>query len=627
MPKRLNLDTLSGRGNNLPKISEQELTHIYQRPIDDDFNTLRRRATRQRRWLFLVIIVLLLLLGGGVWYIFFSGQGGKFGEEALSLKLVGPTTAPSGQVSEYILNWHNDQGVDLTEAELEFRYPQGVTVEEVSRPAANEAKNRFNLGIISANSIGELVLKLRVVGEVGENKEISVLFTYQPANFRAQFARTALFTTQLVASVINVEIYAPPQLPRDQNLTLKISYNNTSVDKLSSLALKLIIPTGFELTLPNLENVIGQTNLWKLSDLEAKTKAEMELSGKFTNAALSGNQEFAIAIGILDIDNNLTVQEEKKVIVSLIENHLTLNLSVNQVTLTSYADWGEQLDFNLRFANEGDIALTKVALSVKLDKMLLDWNTWQADNTGQLDQNQGIVTWNSDTMPELVNLEPGAKGNIAFRLKVISFEPQDSQSPYSFESKVEAQATQLVGSSQQAMTTTSNVVVTKINTQLLLQSDGRYYTDQLIKVGSGPLPPKVGATTTYVIYWRLANTLNDATDIEVTTTLPQEVTWTGQANISAGQPITYNYNTRQVRWQLNRLPAGAGFKFTKPEASFEVAVTPQLEDADKILVLAKSSTVTAKDSFSGADLIATAKMVTTELDDDLGAQGKGVVVR
>ena len=55
-------------------------------------------------------------------------------------------------------------------------------------------------------------------------------------------------------------------------------------------------------------------------------------------------------------------------------------------------------------------------------------------------------------------------------------------------------------------------------------------------------------------------------------------------------------------------------------------MTPLATDANKILVLTKTSTATARDTSSGADLIATAKFITTEIDNDLGAQGKGIVV-
>ncbi|MFZ5391508.1 MAG: hypothetical protein ACOZAJ_04530, partial [Patescibacteria group bacterium] len=79
--------------------------------------------------------------------------------------------------------------------------------------------------------------------------------------------------------------------------------------------------------------------------------------------------------------------------------------------------------------------------------------------------------------------------------------------------------------------------------------------------------------------------------------------------------------------RVGQVPAWAGSLTSSPEASFEIAVTPADYDADKILVLIKTSTVSGRDAFSGGDIIATAKLVTTDLEEDLAAQGKGVVVR
>ncbi|MFH1867003.1 MAG: hypothetical protein ABIJ81_02880 [Patescibacteria group bacterium] len=629
-PPRPSLDTLSSGKKRIPRSNKQatqELARIYQQIPPDDFDTLRRRAARERAWLYIVVILLVGIIGAGVWFFYFRGEDAKFGEEAVNVALTGPASAPSGQIVEYIFSWENDQGVDLTFAEVNFRYPTGFTISETNLRATNEQQTRFNLGNIAAREMGELKITGQLVGEVGELQEFSAVFTYEPANFRAQFAKTIFTSTELVASVLNLELDAPPQLPQDQDLSLKVTYNNTSTNALANLALKLSGPSGFELELPSLEAVPSEHNLWRLPPLEAKSDNELSLVGRFTTAASAGEQDFAVAIGIVNEENNFTIQEEKQITVTLIESHLTLTLTANQVALKSYADWGEQIDFELRFANEGEVTLSNVVLTAKLDTKLLDWTTWQADTIAKVDDEKGTAIWTKKELPSLSTLAPGVKGNIHFRLSLVSVQPNGTLAPHSFGSKVEATAGQRISTSIQNITAESNTIVTKVNTQLLLQTEGRYYTDQLVKIGSGPLPPRVGETTTYVLFWRLSNTLNEAISIEVTTTLPQDVTWTGQTTVSAGQPVTYNPNTREVRWTLNRLPPGAGFKFTKPEASFEVAITPSAQDADKILVLIKTTTVTARDAFSGADLIATAKLVTTELDNDLGAQGKGVVVR
>ncbi|HCU47847.1 TPA: hypothetical protein DIC39_02190 [Patescibacteria group bacterium] len=626
---RPNLDNLSISKKSLPQPADRggELARIYRGGRREDFTTLRRRAAHQRAWLYLTVFLLVAIALVGVWFFFFSSNQGKFGEETVTITFTGPTQAPSGQTVEYEVVWDNDQGVALKSGELNFRYPEGFTVLDANLSALDDNRTRFDIGGVGAREGGKLKLTGQLVGEVGDIKEFTVVFTYEPTNFRGQFATNSSLATELVASVLNLSLETPPQLPIDQDLILKVTYNNTSANDLSNLAIRFTAPGGFELDLPSADPVVGQDNLWRLPDLTPKSEGTLALVGRFTDASISGEQTFTVAIGIIDGDNNFTVQEEKTAVVNAIESHLTLTLTANQVAIKSFADWGEQIDFELRYANEGEANLNNVVLRAQLNTTLLDWTTWQADTVGSVDEDKGEVIWSKQTVAQLNNLAPGAKGSIHFRLTVVDTAPGGSTGPYSFDSKIATSAQQTFGTTTQTVTSESNAITTKINTQLALQVEGRYYTDQLVKIGSGPLPPRVGNTTTYVIFWRLANTINDAANIEVTTTLPQDINWTGQATVSAGQNVVYNPNTREVVWQINKLPAGAGIQFARPEASFEVAITPTEQDADKILVLTKATTVTARDSWSGADLITTAKLVTTELDNDLGAQGKGVVAR
>ena len=626
---RPNLDNLSISKKSLPQPADRggELARIYRGGRREDFTTLRRRAAHQRAWLYLTVFLLVAIALVGVWFFFFSSNQGKFGEETVTITFTGPTQAPSGQTVEYEVVWDNDQGVALKSGELNFRYPEGFTVLDANLSALDDNRTRFDIGGVGAREGGKLKLTGQLVGEVGDIKEFTVVFTYEPTNFRGQFATNSSLATELVASVLNLSLETPPQLPIDQDLILKVTYNNTSANDLSNLAIRFTAPGGFELDLPSADPVVGQDNLWRLPDLTPKSGGTLALVGRFTDASISGEQTFTVAIGIIDGDNNFTVQEEKTAVVNTIESHLTLTLTANQVAIKSFADWGEQIDFELRYANEGEANLNNVVLRAQLNTTLLDWTTWQADTAGSVDEVKGEVIWSKQTVAQLNNLAPGAKGSIHFRLTVVDTAPGGSTGPYSFDSKIATSAQQTFGTTTQTVTSESNAITTKINTQLALQVEGRYYTDQLVKIGSGPLPPRVGNTTTYVIFWRLANTINDAANIEVTTTLPQDINWTGQATVSAGQNVVYNPNTREVVWQINKLPAGAGIQFARPEASFEVAITPTEQGADKILVLTKATTVTARDSWSGADLITTAKLVTTELDNDLGAQGKGVVAR
>ncbi len=613
-------------GGRRSKQAEQDFARFYHDQPNVDLKALLKQSRRRQLWLYATsALVVLLGVAFGWFFVFGTGPGPKFGEGAVKLTVAGPTAAPSGQAVEYTISYSDDQAVDLNQAELDLRFPTGFTFQSATPNAQAADGSRYDLGTVPAHQSDTVVVRGQLTGDVGEQKDMVALLSYEPANLKARFTKTTSLTVQIVASVLNLELTGPAQLPADQLLQLTASYRNSSTAKLTGLALRVTAPAGFVLDLPQLEPLPNSSTSWKIPDLDPKAEGKVELTGRFTDVAAPGAQELKVAVGLVGQDGQVTVQEEKTLLLALVKSHLTLQLTANDVALKSAADVGQEVFYELTFANEGDVPFTGLTLQAKLDPQWFDWSTLRDNGNGQTDAAKGTLTWTQGTVPLLASLAPGSRGSIRFQIHLKPQLPDGAAQTPSFTAQAMAQAKSQVGDKVDDVTSQSNQVVTKINTQFSLEAEGRYYTDELVKLGSGPLPPRVGQTTTYVIFWRLGNTLNEVSGLEVTTTLPQGVTWTDQTTVTAGQKPTYNPNTREVRWQLNRLPAGAGSAYKSPEASFEVAITPQASDANQVLVLTKTTTATGQDSFSGADLIATAKYITTNLDTDTRAQGKGVV--
>lgn len=617
-------------GNSVQPVLNQEaqaaFAKIYSRQKTDDLPHTLLKARRHHAWLIIISTLSLLLAVAVAVLLFFNSDRRKFGEEAVSLTLTGPSQAPSGQIIEYVIAYHNDQGVDLNNVEINLRYPPGFTFEGSLPQAENKDGTRLVIGRIRARESGNLSVRGLLVGEVGENKQLTAIITYEPANIKAQYSRTLNFVTQVVASVLNLELSSPAQVPIGEELVLKMSYRNSSAQPLSRLVVRLLAPAGFELTMPSLEPLAGAVNTWLLPNLDPLGQGEMEFKGRFTDLVNAGQQEMRVAVGILNDNNEVIIQEEKVHQLNVVKTHLTLSLTANDLSLKSALDLGQVVSYEVTLANEGELPFTDITLVAHLDTVYLDWSTLKDDLGGSVNRSQGTITWTKDSLPFLAALQPGSRTTVGWQISVQPSLPTTVSGQHSFKAVVEATATQTIGEHIQMVTSQSNEVVSRLNSRFVVEAEGRYYTDDLIKLGSGPLPPQVGQTTTYVIFWRLSNTINEVEDVVVTTTLPPEVNFTGQSTVSAGNALTFNPNTREVKWTLNRLPAGAGYSFAKPEATFEVAITPQLSDANKILVLTRTTTATARDIFSGANLITTAKFITTEIDNDLGAQGKGIVV-
>ncbi len=613
---------------SLQQAEEAIESFYHEASASQDVPAQLRQVKRRRVWLRSVAGLATVLVLAGVAFFAFGRSSAKFGEEAFKLALTGPSAAPSGQEVTYEIAYTNDQGVGMSQLELNLRFPTGFTFRAGEPAPANGEGTRYLLNGLPARSSGSFKIRGQLVGAVDEVVTVTAAVTYEPANLNAQFTRTLTTTTRVVASVVNLEAAAPAQAASGQPYALSLRYRNSSEAKLTNLVLKLTVPPGFELEVPPLEPVPSATNEWKLGTLEPKAEANLDLRGRFTEVANPGPQEFRVAIGFSSPeDGSFSLQEERVATATLTQPSLTLALTANNVVLKSAATLGEEITYELAFANDGLVPYSDLSLNLKLDGRFLDWSSLVNELNAKVNPSAGTLTWTASEFPLLKALPSGTRGTVRFRVRVLAALPAGVPAGPSWLATAEATGKQLVGEALQPISVKSNEVQTKLSTKLSLEALGRYYSDQLVKLGSGPLPPKVMETTTYVLSWRLGNTLNDAQDIVVTANLPTGVSWTGQVNITAGQQPTFNPNTREVRWTLNRLPPGAGTSFAKPEATFEVAVTPGEDDADKILVLAKISTATATDASSGAELTATASMVTTELDGDAAAQGRGAVVR
>jgi hypothetical protein len=160
-----------------------------------------------------------------------------------------------------------------------------------------------------------------------------------------------------------------------------------------------------------------------------------------------------------------------------------------------------------------------------------------------------------------------------------------------------------------------------VNSDFRASAHARYYTPEGETVGSGPLPPQVGQTTTYQIVWRVANSFHALESVRMTANLPPDVRWTGQAAAGIGT-IAFDETTRIVTWNIEAMPKSV----PGSEATFGLAIVPEQDDVGAFFKLTNAIAVSATDTFTKDQLTHGIDILTTELPQDKEAAGKGVVV-
>ena len=292
-----------------------------------------------------------------------------------------------------------------------------------------------------------------------------------------------------------------------------------------------------------------------------------------------------------------------------------MDISVNnQPSIT--VNPGDFLQFKIGYKNNTSIALSDVVLKAKLDGLMYDFSSLKTK--GFYSGSDNTITWNAGNTAEFKNLEPAAMGEVEFQITVKPRYVIRTFRDKNFLLQVLAtmETPTVPPSLAVKLLSVSSDLALKVNTKAELKTKGYYY-DAVIK-NSGPLPSKVGQTTTYTVHWQVTNYSNDLDKVIVKTVLPEGVGWLNKKAGAGAATLEYNDRTSELTWNIGKLPAGTGVLLDPHEVIFQVALTPSIKNINTIMPVISDSNLTAEDIFTGINITAMAPALKTDMPDDSG---------
>ncbi|MCG2700722.1 hypothetical protein L6267_00975, partial [Candidatus Parcubacteria bacterium] len=312
----------------------------------------------------------------------------------------------------------------------------------------------------------------------------------------------------------------------------------------------------------------------------------------------------------------------------VIKSDLNLNLIINGSQLDQGIDFGQTLNYSIVYANKGQAEMKNIVIMAVLESEFLDWSSLSDKNSGKTKDN--TISWSKEELPLLESLDMNDEGVIDFSIQVSPLSDIDLNKTYQVKSyaqysiggapdNAEEEADAKKGEARED--TRSNTIINKINSDLQLDEQARYFNDDNIAVGSGPLPPKAGETTSYKIYWTITNNLHELNDLQVIAGLPAYVKWDNKNRASVGN-IQYDSETGNVVWKIGRLPN----TIYRADAEFNISITPTADDINKIMVILPGTIAQAIDYETKDSINKTVSAKTTKLEDDEIVESDGRVV-
>ncbi len=623
---------------------EESLNEIYQGD-DGHMVDVKKLDIKKRHgffYNFFMTIFLIALLGGlayGGYYYLHKNSG----LSSIQLAISGNNEAAAGQELIYKVDYRNLSDVDLKDLEIRVVYPENFvlagTDPQVSPNDPSATSTDPRIGVWKADNLpahrsGEIEIKGKMFGLLGEKHEILASMTYTPANFNSEFKKEAALETDINDTGINFSVESSSSALVGEENIIDIKYKGGNDSYLNN----------FRLTLGPIDNLdfgkLGkdaQPGIWDVTDVSQDEK-EFKIPFKFKDK-IADNETLTLDAGevMTDAAGNQRFYKifEQPLNFELVKNDLNLNVIINGSRNDQGIDFDQTLNYSISYANKGESDMNNVVIMAVLKSDILDWTSLKDAHHGQISGN--VISWSKNEIPALASLGKGEEGTIDFSIKTLPLAQVASGNSgldVTKKYEVDSYAQFSVGTADEGSDATStpvvadesndktksNVIVNKINSDLKLDEQVRYFNSDNIAVGSGPLPPKVGQTTSFRVFWHLTNNLHELDNLQVTAVLPQNVNYDGRPLASLGS-VSFDPTTRKVTWTIGRLPITT----YETDAEFSISVTPTETDRNKIMVLVSGSTVSAIDNETQSLISKTLSAKTTRLEDDDIANTDGMI--
>lgn len=567
MPKvKKDLDSI--QSPSLKRMSYENLAIRNSKKVPLEYRTMKKAKHRGGGCL-LFLFILFLASAAGFYY--FSSQQKPQTKNSLELSVENPSEIISGDQATYLIKYRNLDSIALQKMELSVKWPNGFYYDESSQKPRDDSATIWDLPDLAVGQEASLEIKGQLVGNVDEILKSAFVMQYQPANFNSDFNSKVEAETKIKESKLSLVIEGVEKTMVGTEQEYKIKYKNLTKEDLSGL-LDILYPDDF-----TVKEVTPKKDgdYWTL-DLKAEEEKTITIKGSF-DADSKASQLLVVEIGNKVNDKFRRLARAEKNI-AVINPNFAVKLQINNKLENQIVNWGDSLDYRLEITNNSESDLSDVKISSLLDGQVLDWDSLEiTDNNGQRDNN--TIIWDKQKNPELALWPKGLTKNFSWKVKVVAKPIPERMLDNVVKINIEGLDNWEQVQPVVTLTVGENI---KFNAGIYWELAGR-------RVGSGVIPPKVGAETEYLVVWSLVSTTGNFNSIKAESDLPPDVEFVSATDVQEGS-LSFDEATRTLVWEV----ADMKNVILPTTVSFTIKIAPKLADQGQAMTLLNPITVTAK---------------------------------
>lgn len=579
------------------------------------------KTSRFKKFFIFSISFFVLTLGYASYVFFFAGN--TVSNDNIDISILGNTFTAGGEELSLVIGITNRNNSSLDLVDLVVEYPKGGTT---GLPSDME-RLRESLGSIPAGSVRNENVKLVLYGEQGSVRPIKVSIEYRVAGSNAIFVKEKPYEVSISSTPINLLIDAPATVSPNQNITLNVKSILNATKAVPNVMLKVEYPVGFQFISSVPEPSISN-NIWTMGDFAPGVERNIAISGRMIDVFDGEEKSFRVSSGSQSASDKFaigTVFNSLTHTVMVKKPFIEASLSINGTYQREYAtDSQTPVQGTINWSNNLDTKVNDVEIRAKISGNAFEEKTVSADQ-GRYDSLQKTIIWDKFSQSQLAEINPGDFGFVEFSISPIPvYSPAGGilKDPSIYVEVSISGKQQIEGYEPQELNNSESKLI-KVTSDLGLATKALYSSGPF--PNTGPIPPKVETETTYTITWSISNTANNISKAEVRAILPPWVRFMG-AIAPAGENLVYNSSSREMVWNIGRIPKGTGITTAGREASFQIGLTPLFSQAGSVPVLVNDAVLTGHDDFANVDVRETKPALRTQLTGEAQFPAGGGVV-
>jgi len=542
---------------------------------------------------FLILFVVVGVVGYWYW------QKNIYSKEVLKLEILSQDQVQAGEEIEYLIRIKNNGDVRLEDPELIFQSPEHSILEDYSDQRITQKIEDIYPGEERTYSF-----RARLFGKENDTLEAKAWLNYRPKNLKARYESETSFVSRIKFVPLTFEFDLPSRVESGEKMDFSLNYFSNVDYLLEGLRVKVEYPEGFKFESSS-PQALDETE-WSLPSLYRASGGRIEIKGILEGE--EGEQKvFRAQLGIIR-DGAFWLLKEASQGVKIVEPSLYISSLINN-TQDYKAEAGDLLHYEIFFRNIGKKPVEKKFMIASLEGEFFDLSTLKSDR-GEFGRGDNTILWDWKNIPELRFLDADKEGKVEFWIRLKDSIDFKMKNP-----KLKVRVN-LAG--------VEKTFETKINSKVELFQ--RAYFNQEFFPNSGPLPPKVGETTEYVILWQIRNSWNDLRNVKVKAVLPKNVSPTGKI-FPSNAKFTYDSDSGEVIWNIGDVGAWESFENSPTSTlAFQIAFTPDSSQKGRTPVLIKEAEILGEDTFTSEIIHEVVEARDTALpDDETVAKAQGVV--